>query len=268
MNLDRAIERAGSVTTPKQAAELYNDIDYELALGEPTSDQEAAGEQAQAELRARFPGVEQQAREVEKPPSTSRTASQNLGGAGGGGRRRGEHGGAGDTRPARRGPRSERGRSGASPRRAAPRSSSSAARRSSSRSSSGPGLSDLAPGFDATDSALFLIRAILLLGLGYFVLTKGAGAFSSVLGMLSGGVQRIVSPVDPLGSSTSTSTSTSAPAASASSPTTEPTASGGEVGGFRVAGGILSPAALRALEHSVSASASKVTQSAGGGTTP
>jgi len=35
MNLDRAMERSRSVNGAKSAATLYNDIEYELALGDP-----------------------------------------------------------------------------------------------------------------------------------------------------------------------------------------------------------------------------------------
>lgn len=216
MNLDRALERAGSVSTPRQAAELYNNIEYELALGEPTGDQEAAGEQALEQLRSRFPGVEAQAREVEKPPSLSPAGKRGE---------RGEH--ASNDRQGtprgghqRQGTRSPSAGGNRSPRRppAGPRGGSSSSGRS--RSSSGPGIGDLAPGFDATDSALFLLRTVLLLGVGYFILAnkRGPAAFSSILGSVTGAVRAFVAPVDPFGSNSTT------PAAVTATPlTTAPT---------------------------------------------
>ena len=79
MNLERASERAHSVPGPKTAARLYNDIEYELALGEPDDRLENAGEQALALLEDRFRGVRDAAREIEEPPSLSRRAGDALG---------------------------------------------------------------------------------------------------------------------------------------------------------------------------------------------
>ena len=81
MNLERASERAHKVSGSKTAARLYNDIEYELALGEPDPRLETAGEQALAHLEGRFPGVREAARQVEKPPNVSRRASNALHGA-------------------------------------------------------------------------------------------------------------------------------------------------------------------------------------------
>jgi hypothetical protein len=78
MNLDRAIERTSLVRGPKSAARLYNDIEYELALGEPDDHLETIGEQALVLLEERFPGVRQAALEIEQPPSLSRRASDAL----------------------------------------------------------------------------------------------------------------------------------------------------------------------------------------------
>ena len=82
MNLERAIQRASSVPGRKSAARLYNEIEYELALGEPDDHLERAGEQALALLEDRFPGVRDAAREIEEPPSLSRRASDALHGIG------------------------------------------------------------------------------------------------------------------------------------------------------------------------------------------
>jgi hypothetical protein len=78
MNLERASLRAATVPRPKSAARVYNNIEYELALGEPEAHLERAGEQALALLEARFPGVRDAARAVEEPPSLSRRASKAL----------------------------------------------------------------------------------------------------------------------------------------------------------------------------------------------
>jgi hypothetical protein len=78
MNLERASERADSVRGTKSAARLYNDIEYELALGEPDDHLENAGEHALAVLEGRFPGVREAAREIEHPPSLSRRAGDAL----------------------------------------------------------------------------------------------------------------------------------------------------------------------------------------------
>jgi hypothetical protein len=78
MNLERASERAHSVSGWKTAARLYNDIEYELALGEPGPRLETAGEQALAHLECRFPGVRKAARQIEEPPSLSRRAGDAL----------------------------------------------------------------------------------------------------------------------------------------------------------------------------------------------
>jgi hypothetical protein len=78
MNLERAIRRASSVPGHKSAARLYNDIEFELALGEPSDRLEDACERALALLENRFPGVRDAAREIEDPPSLSRRASDAL----------------------------------------------------------------------------------------------------------------------------------------------------------------------------------------------
>jgi hypothetical protein len=78
MNLERAIDRPGLVTGPKSAARLYNNIEYELALGEPSHRLEDAGERALALLEGRFPGVREAARAIEEPPSLSPQAGDAL----------------------------------------------------------------------------------------------------------------------------------------------------------------------------------------------
>jgi hypothetical protein len=75
MNLERASERAYSVRGPRSAARLFNDIEYELALGEPDDRLENIGEHALAVLESRFPGVREAARQIEEPPSLSRRAA-------------------------------------------------------------------------------------------------------------------------------------------------------------------------------------------------
>jgi hypothetical protein len=57
MNLERVSERAYSVPGWKSAARLYNDIEYELALGDPDPRLETAGEQALAPFSAAREGM-------------------------------------------------------------------------------------------------------------------------------------------------------------------------------------------------------------------
>ena len=52
MNLARASQRAVTIRRPKSAARVYNDIEYELALGEPDDGLESLGEQALTLLRS------------------------------------------------------------------------------------------------------------------------------------------------------------------------------------------------------------------------
>ena len=78
MNLDRSLEQASAVRGAKRAARLYNDIEYELALGEPDDRLETAGERALALLEGRFPDVQDAARQIEEPPNLSRRAGDAL----------------------------------------------------------------------------------------------------------------------------------------------------------------------------------------------
>jgi hypothetical protein len=82
MNLARATQRAARVPGRKSAARLYNDIEYELALGEPEHHLELIGEQALVLLEDGFPGVRVVARTIEEPPSLSRRAGDALHGIG------------------------------------------------------------------------------------------------------------------------------------------------------------------------------------------
>lgn len=83
IRLEHAIERASSAPGPKSAAGLYNEIEYELTLGEPDDHLERAGEQALALFENRFSGVRAAAREIEEPPALSRQAGVALHGIGG-----------------------------------------------------------------------------------------------------------------------------------------------------------------------------------------
>lgn len=79
MNLARAQERASTVTGPKSAARLYNDIEHELELGGGGSeDSYEQGEQALHTLEQRFPDVRDQARQITTPPSVSRRAKTHM----------------------------------------------------------------------------------------------------------------------------------------------------------------------------------------------
>ncbi len=62
MNLDRALRRANTVTGEKAAARLYADIEAELAMGEPTTEQEHAGEAALRVLEERHLGIQRRSR--------------------------------------------------------------------------------------------------------------------------------------------------------------------------------------------------------------
>jgi hypothetical protein len=74
-----ACQRArGHVPGRKSAARLYNNIEYELAFGEPDEPLEDVGERALALLERRFPGVREAALEIEEPPSLSRRACDAL----------------------------------------------------------------------------------------------------------------------------------------------------------------------------------------------
>jgi hypothetical protein len=78
MNLERAVKRTTLVRGPKSAARLYNDIEYELALGEPDDHLEVVGEEALELLEERLPGVRAAAREIKEPPSLSHRAIRAL----------------------------------------------------------------------------------------------------------------------------------------------------------------------------------------------
>ena len=72
MNLDRALEHAHAMkasagpdgTPPKGAARLYADIEYELAMGDGTPEQDQAGESALAVLEEHYPGIKKAADDV------------------------------------------------------------------------------------------------------------------------------------------------------------------------------------------------------------
>jgi hypothetical protein len=78
MNLERAPEQAHKIRSARAAARLFNSIEFELALGDPSRHLEAAGERALRILEQRFPGVQAAAREIEEPPSLSRRAGDEL----------------------------------------------------------------------------------------------------------------------------------------------------------------------------------------------
>lgn len=201
MNLAAAPQRAQSVSGPKAAARLYNDVESELALGSYSEEDSEAGEAALSTLESRFPGVRGQARDVTAPPSLSRHAKRNLDAGSGEGSERvadpeGENGPPAERR--RSSSSSSSGRSGGR------RSGGSSSRRSSS---SGRRVVERAAGFSGDDVSGVVIRGLQLLlaaGVAYQVLQpKGSAAFSGVLGAIEGGFNRIVNPVDPLGSSSS-----------------------------------------------------------------
>ncbi|HWE11183.1 MAG TPA: hypothetical protein VG325_17675 [Solirubrobacteraceae bacterium] len=185
MRLDRAHERARAVRTPLQAARLHNDIDYELAMGEHNSDDERQGEVALRHLQGRFPGVEEAAREVDRPPALSRKAGETLASGGHGGRRR-----RASAPPARPRQRKLDERSGSSARGAAGRSPLS---RAGSAASSA---------YDATGSWGQLVGDFFVWGaalsIGYLLITKAAATGKLFQG-ITNAVRAVISPhVDPL----------------------------------------------------------------------
>lgn len=93
MNLDRALERAHAMnakpasdgTPPKGAAKLYADIEYELAMGDSTPEQDRSGEAALAVLEEHYPGIKQRADDVVENghiPAMSRAAKDRALGPG------------------------------------------------------------------------------------------------------------------------------------------------------------------------------------------
>lgn len=89
MNLDRALERAHAMnaapaadgTPPKGAARLYADIEFELAMGDPTPEQERSGEAALAVLEEHYPGIKNRADDIVENghiPQLSRKANDRV----------------------------------------------------------------------------------------------------------------------------------------------------------------------------------------------
>lgn len=103
MNLHAAPAHAREARGPRAAAKLYADIEYELAMGDPTPAQEQDGEQALRMLSARWPGVKQQSDDVVEnghTPRMSRRANNNMWAGGQSGHEGRQHGHGNDqTRP-------------------------------------------------------------------------------------------------------------------------------------------------------------------------
>jgi hypothetical protein len=200
MKLASAPKRAADIgdRSPKAAASLYNEIEYELALGDPSPQDEAAGESALRILRANYPDVQSQAREVQAPPSLSRTAKDNAHSEG---RRRRASAPSKKTSSssssARRDPVIKRAPAPA-PRRAPGVSSRRGAKRAITRTA-GYVISNGAS--SASDWGSVVMQFVLggvLLSLGYLLLTKSKGTSALFTG-LTNTVKAVVSPtVDPL----------------------------------------------------------------------
>ncbi len=195
--LHTAPDRAQRVTGPKAAAKLYNDIEYELALGNPDPGDESAGEQALSTLRSRFPGVESAARDVDTPPKLSRRAGASVGGHEGRSRR------ANPTSSSRRTATTSRGSSAPRPR---PTSSSGRGRQAAGTVARqartyGDRGTEIVTGETASswgNLALNLVLGGVVLSIFYLLLTKAKGASGLVTGA-SHVVRAVVSPtVDPL----------------------------------------------------------------------
>lgn len=209
MNLDNAVKRAETVQGEKSAARLYSDIEYELAMGDPTPEQERQGEDAIRVLEGRYPDVKQRADDVMEDghiPNLSNTAKRRM------------HLGQGDLHEqhkARTGPnettrrqvRDRRPNTPAPPssRRPAP---APAPTRSSgrSRSSSGWGsravstASDLSGGWGDAISTMFLWG--IGLSMAYLLLTHAKGPSELVTGattLVTAIVRPTIDPLNPKG---------------------------------------------------------------------
>jgi hypothetical protein len=76
-NLATAVARAQRVTAPRAAARLYNDLEFELALGaDGTEERYEQGEEALRVLQERFPDIDRKARQITDPPNLSRAADR------------------------------------------------------------------------------------------------------------------------------------------------------------------------------------------------
>lgn len=93
MNLDAAPQRVNAVKGPRAAAKLYADIEYELAMGDPSPDQEQQGEAALQQLEQRFPGIKGQADDVVENGHVPNMSNRARGNALGPGSPRGGHDG-------------------------------------------------------------------------------------------------------------------------------------------------------------------------------
>ena len=82
MNLANSLKRAQALGPGSKAAaaDLYADIETELALGDPSPEDEQQGEQALSLIRERFPDAQEQAdtRANGRAPQISRTARKNA----------------------------------------------------------------------------------------------------------------------------------------------------------------------------------------------
>jgi hypothetical protein len=194
MNLDRAVERARSVNGQKTAARLYADTEFELAMGEPTDEQEQQGEEALRVLEQRFPGIKSHADDVVENghvPNLSRKGWGNVN------RPRGEHSASG-SRPARRPHIPQQ------PKPTIRRPSPRTGRRGSSRGSFGGSLLSATGASSAADSTaemlMKLIGLIAGLSLLYVVLKpNGSRALQLASSGLTKGVDVLVNPaIDPL----------------------------------------------------------------------
>lgn len=189
MNLDRAVERARGERGPKGAATLYNDIEYELAMGDYTEEQAEQAEQALTLLEREHPGVREQARQVTTPPQISHSASRRI---------RGEHDHGHEH--ARRPGRSPQANARVEPPRPWLRAPAVPPRVARARQTIGRAASDASPvsGSEFSDAVIGGLQFLLIAGIVYQVLQpKGAGAFGQILSKIGGGVRRFVAPVDP-----------------------------------------------------------------------
>lgn len=239
---------AARVKTPVAAARLNDELETELAMGDPDAVRAAALERARADLAGRFggydnlhqvdtsnrrtggPGGPYMRKKANGPPHSGRrrpggpSSPSSGGGSGGSKAAPGRGGQAAGRAPAPRSP--------------APRRTTRPSRPRTARAFRQTGI----PGAAGSTTALVLNVLGLMIGLSllYLVLTnaeragKGGGVVGQTLGIVTGAIGAIVSPRDPL------TPSSSAGAAPGSSGVTAGSAgldTQGEIGGFPRAGG-------------------------------
>lgn len=184
----------------KEAARLYNDVEHELALGDPSPEDEASGESALRILEHAFTGIQSEARDVETPPRLSQTAGRRLSEGHGGRRRRSNATATRPGPPASSSRRSPRGPAVARPR-ATPARAAAPARAVQQVAGYADRGTQLVTGDTASSwgsLALDIFLGGIVLSLAFLLITHAKGPSE----LFSGGaklVSSVVSPhIDPL----------------------------------------------------------------------